>query len=269
MAAVSYPRALARVLVYEGGYTNHPDDPGGVTLEGVIQRVFDAYCKRKGLPVRPLTPQMRGTASWNVIRDEIYREQYWDLVRGDMLPAGLDLVVFDGAVNSGPTQSIKWLQRALGVPADGDMGEVTIEAIKEHSDILGLIDDICDRRLAFLKALKTWPTFGNGWGRRVADVRTRGKQWARSGRVDNLPLPRPAPNDEGTAKAPAPIPEPTTPARSGGLWAIIVSALSSVGSAIFAALGDWRVVVALACLVAFIMLFLGREWLRKLLQERL
>ena len=108
--------ALAAVLVHEGGYSNHPKDPGGPTMKGVIKRVYDDYRRSKGEPVRDVRQ----------ITDEelreIYRKRYWDLIQGDELPTGLDYVVFDGAVNSGPAQATKWLQRGLGVGADGVLG---------------------------------------------------------------------------------------------------------------------------------------------------
>lgn len=103
MAAERYSDALSRVLVHEAGYVNDPRDPGGATMKGVTQRTYDGYRKRNGLalrPVRQITPTEVG---------EIYRRSYWAAIHGDTLPAGVDYVVFDGAVNSGPSQSIKWL----------------------------------------------------------------------------------------------------------------------------------------------------------------
>lgn len=186
MTAANFARCMPRILVHEGGWSNHPADPGGVTLEGVIQRVYDGYRRNKGLPTRPLTAGMRYTAEWIAERDEIYRRQYWNKVRGDQLPAGVDYVVFDGAVNSGPVQSIKWLQRALGVPADGELGEATMAAIAEHQDHDQLVADICARRMAFLRALRTFPTFGKGWTARVSNVKGVGQAWA-TGSVGPMP----------------------------------------------------------------------------------
>lgn len=188
MTAENFQRAMARVLVHEGGYSNHPADPGGVTLEGVTQRVYDGYRRRKGLPTRPLTAAMRSTADWRRERDEIYRLQYWNQCLCDELPAGLDYVVFDGAVNSGPSQSIKWAQRALGLPADGVMGQRTLAAIENHPDHDALVAAICSRRMAFLRALSTWPNFSRGWTSRVNGVRAVGQAWA-SGSVGPETVP--------------------------------------------------------------------------------
>ncbi|WP_262265508.1 glycoside hydrolase family 108 protein [Microvirga yunnanensis] len=172
MATDRYQASLKIVLVHEGGYVNHPKDPGGATNKGVTQRVYDGYRKRNGLPVR----------SVKFISDkevaEIAKRQYWDAVKGDLLPAGVDFVLFDGAYNSGPSQSIKWAQRAVGVKVDGILGEATLAAIENHPDHDKLIAEIIARRLGFLKALRTWPTFGKGWGKRVEQVQATGQAWA-------------------------------------------------------------------------------------------
>lgn len=176
MAVSREKESLAKVLVHEGGYVNHRQDPGGPTNKGVTQRVYDAYRKGKGLPMRSVK---------HITMDEVYEiydRQYWDAVKGDQLPAGVDYVVFDGAVNSGPSQSIKWLQRALGPlytgRVDGIMGMATLTALRSVNNNDALIDRICAQRLAFLKALKTWRTFGKGWSSRVAGVRSIGRAWA-------------------------------------------------------------------------------------------
>lgn len=173
MAASGFARAMARVQVHEGGKVDDPADPGGRTNQGVTQRVYNAYRARKGLPIRDvylMEPHER---------DEIYRFQYWNVIKGDQLPPGLDYVVFDGAVNSGPVQSVKWLQRALGVELiDGNIGTATLRAIEECEDHDRLIALICDRRMAFLRSLKTWGRFGKGWSSRVNSVEVTGQAWA-------------------------------------------------------------------------------------------
>lgn len=212
MAKDSFSTALAAVLVHEGGYSNHPDDPGGPTMKGIIQRVYDGYRRSKGLPTRSVR------ALEDAELKDIYRRQYWDAVRADELPPGIDYVVFDGAVNSGPAQSAKWLQRALGLPADGAVGVVTLDAARAAAaaDPERLVDDICDRRLAMLKALSTWPVFGRGWGRRVADVRRAGKAWLREGRpVARVPVADVAAAAGEGAKAAVSSARPAPPATGG------------------------------------------------------
>ncbi|WP_245464369.1 MULTISPECIES: glycosyl hydrolase 108 family protein [unclassified Mesorhizobium] len=119
MALSREKESHARVLAHEGGYSNHPNDTGGVTMKGVTQRVYDAYRKSKGQSTRSVKAIQ--TAELN----EIYDRQYWDAVKGDLLPAGVVYVLFDGAVNSGPGRSIMWLQQALRPaytgPIDGVM----------------------------------------------------------------------------------------------------------------------------------------------------
>lgn len=172
----TYQFALPKILIHEGGWANHPKDPGGATMKGVIQRVYDGYRRRLNLPVQ----------SVRLISDhelqEIYRKQYWDEIKGDELPQGVDYVVFDGAVNSGPLQSIKWLQRALGAlytgKVDGVMGQGTLGALAMVNDCDALIAKIIERREAFLRALKTFSTFGKGWMSRIRQVKQIGQKWA-------------------------------------------------------------------------------------------
>ncbi|RWC91635.1 MAG: N-acetylmuramidase [Mesorhizobium sp.] len=176
MASSREKEALARVLAHEGGYSNNPKDPGGATMKGVTQRVYDGYRKSKGLSTRSVKGIQ--TAELN----EIYDRQYWDAVKGDALPAGVDYVLFDGAVNSGPGRSIMWLQQALRPaytgPIDGELGVGTLAAVKADKNNDALIDRICNARMAFLRRLGTFPTFGRGWTARVAEVRSIGQAWA-------------------------------------------------------------------------------------------
>ena len=181
MTASGFARSLPPVLVYEGGKVDDPRDPGGRTNQGIIQRVYDSYRRGAGKAPQDVY-KMTATE-----RDTIYRRQYWDAIRGDDLPDGVDFVVFDGAVNSGPGQSAKWLQRALGVEADGQIGMVTLDALKTYGDYDELVDKIIDKREAFLKSLKTFKTFGNGWLARTANVRKLGKAWATGDKSTPVP----------------------------------------------------------------------------------
>jgi len=121
----------------------------------------------------------------------IYREGYWRKVRGDSLPAGLDLVAFDAAVNSGPRRGAQWLQRALGVAEDGVIGPNTIAAAMNASP-RATINAACDYRLSFLRGLPRWPTFGKGWGRRVSDVRANALAMATVKQPSNAEKPAPS-----------------------------------------------------------------------------
>lgn len=181
--ADEFPRSLAKVLKSEGGFSNHPKDPGGATMMGVTQRVYDAYRERLGGRHRSVrfidTEELQ----------DIYRSSYWNTARCDKLPAGVSYVVFDGNVNSGVKQSVTWLQRALGLKADGIVGPATIAAANDHPNHDQLIADILAIRLKFLKSLKTWPTFGKGWAARIADVKATGQAWA-TGADAPLPVAR-------------------------------------------------------------------------------
>jgi len=160
MAASTYKTAMAHLRRDEGGYVNHPRDPGGATNFGVTQAVYDAYRKRKGLATR----SVRQIAEAEVA--EIYRTQYADKVRYDDLPAGVDYATLDAAVNSGVSRGAKWLQLSVGASADGKVGPQTVSKAKA-ADPIKTIKAIYARRTGFVQGLKTFATFGKGWMRRL------------------------------------------------------------------------------------------------------
>lgn len=159
----NFARCLPEILRHEGGWADHPKDPGQATMKGIT---IGTYRQWKGRAVTKA--ELRAISDAEVAA--IYRRNYWDKVGGDDLPAGLDLVAFDAAVNSGPARGARWLQTALGVAADGKIGPKTIAAARA-ADAATAINRALDIRLSFLKGLKTWPTFGKGWSSRVAGVR--------------------------------------------------------------------------------------------------
>lgn len=156
--------ALAHVLKSEGGFVNHPADPGGRTNLGVTQRVWEEWVKHDvdEKTMRELTPDMVAP---------LYQEKYWQRVKGDELPAGIDYCVFDASVNSGVGRASKWLQECCGTQPDGVIGPMTLR-VAQAIVPADLVNMYCDKRLAFLKELKTWDTFGKGWERRVEEVRS-------------------------------------------------------------------------------------------------
>jgi lysozyme family protein len=160
----NFAEALQKILIHEGGFVDHALDPGGMTNLGVTRRVWEEWT---GHPVT--VRQMTELTPVKVA--PMYRRKYWDKVRGDELPAGIDLVVFDAAVNSGPGRAAKWLQACVGVDVDGDIGPKTLAAVNTF-DATQLIDDYGRRRLSFLLDLPTWGTFGKGWTARIAAVKT-------------------------------------------------------------------------------------------------
>jgi len=159
----NFQPALEHVLVSEGGFVNHPADPGGMTNLGVTKRVWEEWVGREvdEKTMRGLTPEMVGP---------MYKAKYWDKIKGDDLPTGVDYCVFDAAVNSGPGRAAKWLQACVGVEQDGGIGPKTLAAVAAFEG--DLVGDYAKRRLSFLMDLPHWPTFGKGWGRRVAEVQT-------------------------------------------------------------------------------------------------
>jgi lysozyme family protein len=172
----TFYRAFECLKVHEGGYVDHPDDPGGATMKGVTQRTYNAYLRRRGRTVQPV----REITDDEV--EDIYRRQFWDAVRADELPQGVAYCVFDAAVNSGVDQAVKWLQRVIGAKVDGIVGEETL-SLAEQTDPVHLINVFCDKRLAFMRRLSHWPTFKDGWTRRVAEVRSQSLEWADQGAV--------------------------------------------------------------------------------------
>jgi lysozyme family protein len=165
---LNFGASLVLVLEHEGGYVFNPHDPGGATCKGVTQAVYDDWRASHSLP----SQSVRDIHQSEV--EAIYLNRYWDPIRADDLPAGVDYCVFDFGFNSGPNRAARFLQRALSLNEDGQIGPVTIAAAKAH-DPAQLIDAICDLRLNFLRALKTFQYFGKGWTRRVAEVREHAK----------------------------------------------------------------------------------------------
>jgi lysozyme family protein len=157
MTAENFQACLAFTLKYEGGRSNDPRDPGGRTMEGVTQATYDAHRVKKALGRRDVFTM--GAAE----RDEIYRNEYWDLINGDVMRAGEDLCVFDFAVNSGPARAKSFWARAGG---------------NRRAPVADVIHQICAHRLSFLHALRTWSYFGAGWGRRVAACEATALQMA-------------------------------------------------------------------------------------------
>ncbi len=163
MAVQNFEKSLGLVLKHEGGYVDHPRDPGGATNKGVTIGTLGDWLGRKATK-----EEVRNISDETVAA--IYKRNYWDKVRGNDLPAGFDYVAFDGGVNSGPSRGVRWLQKGLKVSADGRIGPQTMDAALKVRDGVAVIQRACAARLGFMQGLRTWKTFGRGWGRRVAGV---------------------------------------------------------------------------------------------------
>jgi lysozyme family protein len=150
------------ILRNEGGFVNNPKDPGGATNLGCTKAVWEQYVGHTVTidDIKALTP---------TDVEPLYKTKYWDTIKGDDLPHGVDYAVFDFAINSGPSRAAKTLQSVLGVATDGQIGKGTLAALEE-ANIRDVATRICEARLAFLQSLPTYDIFGKGWSRRVAEV---------------------------------------------------------------------------------------------------
>jgi len=160
----NFNEALKAILKHEGGFVNHPKDPGGMTNLGVTKKVWEEWV---GKPVgekemRALTP---GTVA------PMYKKKYWDAVKADELPTGLDYLMFDFAINAGPGRAAKTMQKAIGTTPDGAIGPKTMAALKA-ADPADLIAKFSMEKELFYKALPTFATFGKGWLRRVDEAKS-------------------------------------------------------------------------------------------------
>lgn len=232
----------------EGGYVNHPKDPGGATMRGVTQGKYHEWLRKKGRALKPV----RGITHEEVL--QLYREEFWDLIQGDKLPSGIDLVTFDYAINSGVQRAVKSLQAALGLVGDkndGVVGAQTISAAKEAFDLdadLDVIDKILDERLAFMKRARNrksgallWDTFGGGWGKRIglakseahrlealADIAQKASRHERENSPTTIIPVDPVSYNPAKAEAAVPPPEPARKAGNSGAWA---GGLAAAGAA--------------------------------------
>lgn len=169
MANGNLPACLAVTLPHEGGYTNDPRDPGNWT--GGAVGVGELKGTNMGIAAHSFPNlDIKNLKQADVI--PIYDRKYWRPVRGDDLPFGVDLAVFDYAVNSGVGRAPKELQRVLGVDADGQIGPITLKAAI-MADGKATVQKLCVRRMSFLRGLRIWETFKRGWSRRVADVEAK------------------------------------------------------------------------------------------------
>lgn len=155
---MEFDAAFDILLKHEGGYSDHAADPGGKTRYGVTEAVAREVGYKGDMRELPLDLAKR-----------IYRDKYWDTVKADQLPASIRYAVFDAAVNSGPGQAAKWLQRALGVKDDGAIGPQTVAAANAgNPDALRM--RMLSQRLKFMTGLTNWPAFSRGWANRIASL---------------------------------------------------------------------------------------------------
>lgn len=196
MTASNFAQAIALVLASEGGFVNDPLDPGGATNLGITLATLRVYRGRATsvADVKALGKDEAGL---------IYRRNYWDAVKADQLPPGVDYAVFDFAVNSGPATAAKHMQACLSIIEDGVVGPLTLKAAYQVRSA-DLIASLCAKRLVFLKGLPTWSRFGAGWSARVARVQADALRMAAN------PIPQPQTHDQPVLE-PAPPLKPLPP----------------------------------------------------------
>ena len=155
---MNFETAFDLLITHEGGFSNHPDDPGAATMYGVTEVVARAEGYTGAMRDLPLD-----------FAKQVYRKRYWDVCRCDQMPDVLRYPLFDAAVNSGPGQAIKWLQSAVGVKADGAIGPVTQQAVNMAAP-QPTRQKMIGNRLRFMTELANWPSFSKGWARRIAAI---------------------------------------------------------------------------------------------------
>lgn len=155
---MTFEECFAKLMELEGGYSDHAADPGGKTRYGITEVVARENGYRGDMRDLPIQFAM-----------QIYRDRYWNLVHADKLPDEIRFAVFDAAVNSGTRQSARWLQRAVGVEADGKIGPITITA-SWRADPHVTVRKLACQRLRFMADLSNWQHFGRGWARRICDI---------------------------------------------------------------------------------------------------
>lgn len=159
----NYEKCLETILHHEGGYVNHPKDPGGETNMGVTKRVYQEWGGTKDM--KDLT--------FNDVAP-IYKKNYWDRIKGDDLSSGLDLCIFDFGVNAGTGRAAKFIQKMIGVTADGGIGPQTLQALSIYEEKVGGVAEVVQeyqrQRQEYYESLSTFKTFGKGWTRRVDET---------------------------------------------------------------------------------------------------
>jgi len=168
----NWSKSFDMVIAHEGGFTNDERDPGnklpdgrkGSTMLGCTQANWEKYIGHE-----VTQDDMKLLKKEDV--KPLYKRDYWDAVKGDDLPVGVDYAVFDFAINAGPSAARKMIQKALGVTADGAIGPATMKAIQEANG-KDLLDKFSHSKEAFYKSLPTFQTYGKGWLKRVTDVQT-------------------------------------------------------------------------------------------------
>jgi lysozyme family protein len=229
----NFPPALTFTLGFEGGFANHPDDPGGATMKGVTLSTFRRY--------KPDATVAELKAISNDMLQRIYRDGYWNEIEGDRLAAGVDGATFDYAVNSGPGAAKKSLLAVLGGPA--------AETVRK----------LCKRRLAIYQTFRHWKTFGKGWTRRVTAGEALWVKWALAGENDPAIVKQQL--DDAAAKAKKTSDKQTTGAAGGAAGG--TGTATAVDPAQADQLAGWILAGAATAVIALVVWLLWRAHLNR------
>ena len=189
----NFDKCFEETIKHEGGYVDLKADPGGATNLGITIGTLSNWIGRKATKA-----EVKALTIAKV--KPIYRANYWNAVKGDDLPSGVDFAVYDFAVNSGPARAAIYLQNIVGAAPDGKIGPMTIKAVKDNNPAT-VVNELCSQRLAFLERLSTWPTFGKGWTARVNGVRKMALEMAENPPARPVAPPKP-PSEPRIAKSP-------------------------------------------------------------------
>lgn len=215
---------------WEGGWSDHPADPGGKTMYGITEAVYHGWLKRKGRALKPVRQITMAEA------EQIFFEDYWRPCGGPTLAVGVDLATYDASVNSGVSRGRKWLLASIGGP--------------DHETVKRL----CARRLGFVQSLTIWKTFGKGWARRIADVEAKGVAWALAA-VNDSAVVQQRLDDEAAAARSTSKKQATGAAGAGGGGAVGVDQAAQVG--------DWIAAGIAVLAIAALAYLIGRAVINK------
>lgn len=149
---MNFDTAFEKLIGHEGGLSDHPSDPGGLTKYGISQRAYP------GEDIRNMTLDRA---------KDLYKRDYWGPAGCDAVPDGIKFDLFDMAVNSGVKTAIRTLQRTVGTADDGVLGPVTLQAVSAMNPVR-FVARFNGNRLQFMSSLSTWPAFSRGWANRIA-----------------------------------------------------------------------------------------------------
>lgn len=174
MASQNFNTIMLHIFEVEGGYVDHPRDPGGATNMGITLGTLSRWRGR-----RVSKEEVKNLTKMEA--KNIYFNYYWEEVDCDEWPSGLDLLMMDACVNSGPSGAVKWLQRAVGVDDDGRLGPITKGSVRASQSLLDLIRSCMEERRKSVRTFRNYDVFGRGWENRLNSVEHRALELAKNG----------------------------------------------------------------------------------------